>query len=97
MRTTTTLPLLSLLAALGAAQAGIGDLPQCALSCFTTAIASSSCGLSDNYCQCTSGAQQIRSDTIACLCESTCTATELMSMSLPESSERVEMEVLCVG
>lgn len=84
MRTTTTVPLVCPLAALGAAQTGISDLPQCALSCFTTAIASSSCGLSDNYCQCTSGAQQIRADTISCLCESACTATELMSMSTTE-------------
>lgn len=75
---TTALTLLSALATLTAAQS-IYDLPECAQQCFATAIASSTCGIADNYCQCTSGAAQIREDTISCLCESTCTATDLMS------------------
>lgn len=62
-----------------ATAATLADFPQCATSCFINAVASSPCGVSDSYCQCTKGAASIRADAIACLCTSTCTATDLMS------------------
>ena len=56
------------------------DLPSCALSCFEQAISNTTCGLTDYYCQCTSGQTQIQSLAIPCLCHSTCTSSDLIAV-----------------
>lgn len=40
-------------------------------------IKSSTCGLTDFYCQCGAQQQQIQNTTLKCLCTSTCTTNEL--------------------
>ncbi|KAK4542589.1 hypothetical protein LTR36_006637 [Oleoguttula mirabilis] len=65
------------LATLAAAQL---DLPDCSLPCFEEAIGNTTCGLTDYYCQCTTGAQVIQSQAISCLCLSDCTTSELLQV-----------------
>ncbi|KAM0721237.1 hypothetical protein Q7P37_003525 [Cladosporium fusiforme] len=53
------------------------EVPECALECFTTSIASTDCGLTDFYCQCGKEAEKIQATTLKCLCSSECTTTDL--------------------
>ncbi|KAK5128277.1 hypothetical protein LTR85_002944 [Meristemomyces frigidus] len=74
-----TLPSLAatLLATLATAQL---NLPTCALTCFNEAVGNSTCGATDYYCQCTTGAAVIQSHAISCLCGSSCTTVELLQV-----------------
>jgi len=45
----------------------IADLPSCSISCFTTAISGSGCGLTDTHCQCTTGLTYITNSVGPCL------------------------------
>ncbi|KAK0337049.1 SWI/SNF and RSC complex subunit Ssr1 [Friedmanniomyces endolithicus] len=56
------------------------NLPTCANSCFTSAISASSCSPTDYLCQCTTGQTAIQAAAIPCLCHSTCTSTDLLSV-----------------
>ncbi|KAK3109350.1 SWI/SNF and RSC complex subunit Ssr1 [Teratosphaeriaceae sp. CCFEE 6253] len=73
---TLLLPLLAL-AALTTAQL---ELPACATTCFTSAIAASGCGATDYLCQCTTGQTAIQDSAIPCLCHSTCQSSDLIAV-----------------
>jgi hypothetical protein len=51
------------------------------LSCFTTAVASTDCALTDFYCQCGPNAAKLQASALECLCQSDCTTTDLASTS----------------
>lgn len=80
---------LFVLAAVAAAQEmsditeAIKMIPACAIGCFTEGVGNSTCGPTDAYCQCTSGAADIAKVVVPCLCETmsagTCSVEELMS------------------
>lgn len=55
----------------------LANIPSCALSCFTNAVASTDCALTDFYCQCGPNAAKLQASALECLCESTCTTTDL--------------------
>ncbi|CAK1360522.1 hypothetical protein CB0940_06567 [Cercospora beticola] len=56
----------------------LSKIPPCALQCLTQAAGTTSCLLTDVYCQCTSGAADIAKAIVPCLCQSTCSETDLM-------------------
>ncbi|KAK5718521.1 SWI/SNF and RSC complex subunit Ssr1 [Elasticomyces elasticus] len=56
------------------------DLPDCALTCFASAIESTTCAVDDYMCQCTTGKTQIQGSVIPCLCHSACTSSELLGV-----------------
>lgn len=75
-RSTLSLALLAL-APFAAAQ--MGDIPSCAMQCFSSAIDASPCTLLDPMCQCTTGRDAITKATVKCLCEeSSCADDEMM-------------------
>ncbi|KAF2398386.1 hypothetical protein EJ06DRAFT_532134 [Trichodelitschia bisporula] len=61
------------------------ELPQCALSCFATAIASSGCTLEDTYCQCTTGKNAITTSVTPCVTKA-CSNEDLAKV-LPASTK----------
>ena len=85
MRTTNIILLSALTAFSAAKDVTLQDFPECAMSCFLTATAASDCGLTDQYCQCTTGLEAIQKSAIACLCTSDCMATDLMSALDPNT------------
>ncbi|KAF2209625.1 hypothetical protein CERZMDRAFT_100407 [Cercospora zeae-maydis SCOH1-5] len=56
----------------------LSKIPPCALQCLTQAATSSSCQLTDIYCQCTTGEAAIAKVLVPCLCASTCSPSDLM-------------------
>lgn len=55
----------------------ISKIPQCALQCIVASAGSTSCSVTDTYCLCTTGAEDIVKSLIPCVCESTCTPDEV--------------------
>lgn len=55
----------------------ISKIPQCALQCVVAAAGTTSCSVTDTYCLCTTGAQDIVKSLIPCVCGSTCTPDEV--------------------
>ena len=58
--------------------------------------------MDDYYCQCTEGRQQILDSGVGCLCQSTCSTTELLGMfffltSIPSSFSRSLLQAGGVG
>ncbi|RMY49678.1 hypothetical protein D0863_15082 [Hortaea werneckii] len=77
----TTFTLAALAAAsLTSAAVSAPDYPDCSLNCVEKAIGQTSCAMDDYYCQCTEGRQQILDSGVGCLCQSTCSTTELLSV-----------------
>jgi len=70
--------LLTTLAAFAALATAQLDFPSCATACMNQAIGNTTCGLSDYYCQCTTGQSKIQDLAIPCLCTSDCTSTDLL-------------------
>ncbi|KAI7300001.1 hypothetical protein KC315_g17373 [Hortaea werneckii] len=56
------------------------DYPDCSLNCVEKAIGQTTCAMDDYYCQCTQGRQQILDSGVGCLCQSTCSTTELLAV-----------------
>ncbi|KAI7163522.1 hypothetical protein KC349_g1325 [Hortaea werneckii] len=67
-------------ASLTSAAVSAPDYPDCSLNCVEKAIGQTSCAMDDYYCQCTEGRQQILDSGVGCLCQSTCSTTELLSV-----------------
>ncbi|KAI7203720.1 hypothetical protein KC343_g10383 [Hortaea werneckii] len=67
-------------ASLTSAAVSAPDYPDCSLNCVEKAIGQTSCAMDDYYCQCTEGRQQILDSGVGCLCHSTCSTTELLSV-----------------
>ncbi|KAI6797756.1 hypothetical protein KC361_g3776 [Hortaea werneckii] len=78
----TTLFTLAALAAASLTSAAVSapDYPDCSVNCVEKAIGQTSCAMDDYYCQCTEGRQQILDSGVGCLCQSTCSTTELLSV-----------------
>jgi len=72
------LGLTTFMSGLVSAQNNVLGIPDCAVPCFTEAIGNSTCGITDAYCQCTSGAAKIQSVAISCLCHSSCSTADLI-------------------
>ncbi|KAI7526433.1 hypothetical protein KC331_g16962 [Hortaea werneckii] len=67
-------------ASLTSAAVSAPDYPDCSLNCVEKAIGQTSCAMDDYYCQCTEGRQQILDSGVGCLCQSTCSTTELLAV-----------------
>ncbi|RMZ11225.1 hypothetical protein D0860_03478 [Hortaea werneckii] len=67
-------------ASLTSAAVSAPDYPDCSVNCVEKAIGQTSCAMDDYYCQCTEGRQQILDSGVGCLCQSTCSTTELLSV-----------------
>ncbi|KAI7337243.1 hypothetical protein KC354_g17656 [Hortaea werneckii] len=67
-------------ASLTSAPVSAPDYPDCSVNCVEKAIGETSCAMDDYYCQCTEGRQQILDSGVGCLCQSTCSTTELLSV-----------------
>ncbi|KAI6876214.1 hypothetical protein KC343_g12714 [Hortaea werneckii] len=67
-------------ASLTSAAVSAPDYPDCSLNCVEKAIGQTDCAMDDYYCQCTEGRQQILDSGVGCLCQSTCSTTELLSV-----------------
>ncbi|KAI6787101.1 hypothetical protein KC367_g6541, partial [Hortaea werneckii] len=76
----STLFTLAALAAASLTSAAVSapDYPDCSVNCVEKAIGETSCAMDDYYCQCTEGRQQILDSGVGCLCQSTCSTTELL-------------------
>ena len=55
-------------------------------SCFLSAISNSKCAITDFYCQCSEAEQQIQTDTLKCLCTSTCSTNDLFGKGYRSAS-----------
>ncbi|KAI6787464.1 hypothetical protein KC332_g2893 [Hortaea werneckii] len=67
-------------ASLTSAAVSAPDYPDCSVNCVEKAIGQTNCAMDDYYCQCTEGRQQILDSGVGCLCQSTCSTTELLSV-----------------
>ncbi|KAI6912908.1 hypothetical protein KC318_g840 [Hortaea werneckii] len=78
----STIFTLSALAAASLTSAAVSapDYPDCSLNCVEKAIGQTNCAMDDYYCQCTEGRQQILDSGVGCLCQSTCSTTELLAV-----------------
>lgn len=72
-------------ASLTSAAVSAPDYPDCSLNCVEKAIGQTDCAMDDYYCQCTEGRQQILDSGVGCLCQSTCSTTELLCKFFPFS------------
>jgi len=63
----------------------VADLPSCALNCFTIAVSTSTCGLTDTVCQCTTGKTAITNSATPCVAKA-CSAAD-QSKTLQVSNE----------
>ncbi|QDS75315.1 hypothetical protein FKW77_001582 [Venturia effusa] len=64
----------------------IADLPTCSVSCFATAIAGTSCGLTDTACQCGSARDAITASVTPCIMTS-CTDSADQAKTLTVATE----------
>ncbi|KAI7457762.1 hypothetical protein KC351_g18508 [Hortaea werneckii] len=78
----STIFILAALAAASLTSAAVSapDYPDCSVNCVDKAIGQTNCAMDDYYCQCTEGGQQILDSGVGCLCQSTCSTTELLSV-----------------
>ncbi|KAF2019701.1 hypothetical protein BU24DRAFT_419326 [Aaosphaeria arxii CBS 175.79] len=76
-----SLSALTFAASLAVVNAQIAGLPSCATSCLLSAIGSSSCDLTDRKCICTTGKDKVTESLTSCLPQSSCTQTELNTIS----------------
>lgn len=84
----------TLAALVAIASAQLGDIPPCAMDCFTSAIGKSSCSILDAYCQCTTDAQQISTDALSCICnDSTCSAQERAGVFISTPSRQLAIDI----
>jgi hypothetical protein len=80
--------LLAVLAALAQAQTIsdlVGQIPSCAVSCLTTAISASGCGLTDYVCQCTTGHNAILANGAGCISKA-CSTNDVLSMFISSAA-----------
>ncbi|WP_457841012.1 hypothetical protein, partial [Staphylococcus aureus] len=62
---------------LAVASAQLSSIPACAQQCFINAVLTSSCDPTNYYCQCTTGQATIAESVVLCLCQSTCSESDL--------------------
>lgn len=56
----------------------LGDIPTCALTCFSIAVPASGCSLTDQECQCTTGKKSIEKSIAECV-PSKCSNEDILS------------------